>query len=98
MDIILLIAIIFLVVGVVLLLAGHLVPTVPPGAVSAGWGLIGLGVVLLVVWLIVGAVDTADVGHDRGMVAGVVLWPLWRLVRRFRRSDSPERHLGQTLL
>jgi hypothetical protein len=65
-DIITLLAIIFLIVGVILLLAGYLVPTVPPGAVNAGWGLLLIGVVLIVVVILVGALDGASLhsGHD----------------------------------
>ncbi len=60
-----LLAIVFLVIGVVLLLAGYLVPTVPPGAVSAGWGLLGLGVLLLLIVLLVGAVDSGGLERER---------------------------------
>lgn len=82
MDIILLLAIVFLLVGVVLLLAGHLVPTVPPSAISAGWGLLGLGVILLVIWAILGAVDNGDLDsrNDRDLLLGapLVAWLKWR--------------------
>jgi hypothetical protein len=85
MDILWTIAVIALVLGVLLLLAGYLVPTVPPDAVRAGWGLIGLGVVLIVLVVLVDALDDGAAHRgDRDMLFGVVLLPVWRLLHGYR--------------
>jgi hypothetical protein len=86
MDILWTIAVIALVLGVLLLLAGYLVPTVPPDAVRAGWGLIGLGVVLIVLVVLVDALDdgAAHRDADRDLMLGMVLLPVWRLLHGYR--------------
>jgi hypothetical protein len=83
MDLLWIIAIIALVIGAVLLLAGYLIREVPPDAVRAGWGLLILGIVLV---LIVVLVDEADhAGSDRGLMLGVLPMLLYGWKNRPRR-------------
>jgi hypothetical protein len=63
MDLITLLAVIFIVVGLALVLAGYFLPTFSPGAAQAGWGLLGLGVILLLIVFLVDALGDTNV-HD----------------------------------
>lgn len=63
MDLITLLAVIFIVVGLALVLAGYFLPTAGPGAVRAGWGLLGLGVIILLIVFLVDELGDTNV-HD----------------------------------
>jgi hypothetical protein len=63
MDLITLLAVIFIVVGLALVLAGYFLPTFSPGAAQAGWGLLGLGVIVLLIVFLVDALGDTNV-HD----------------------------------
>jgi hypothetical protein len=86
MEILWIVAIIALVIGAVLLLAGYLMPGVSPEAVRAGWGLLILGIVLILVVVLVD--ELGEAGHDRDMLLGIVLLPLWRLLNGYRGREA----------
>jgi hypothetical protein len=67
MDLLTLLAVIFIVVGLALVLAGYFLPTFSPGAAQAGWGLLGLGVIVLLIVFLVGALGDTNVHNgDEG--------------------------------
>jgi hypothetical protein len=68
MDLITLLAVIFIVVGLALVLAGYFLPAVSPDAARAGWGLLALGVILLIVVFLVDELGDTNV-HDKGASA-----------------------------
>jgi hypothetical protein len=74
MDLITLLAVIFIVVGLALVLAGYFLPAVSPDAARAGWGLLALGVIILIVVFLVDELGDTNVHDDNSALEERSSW------------------------
>lgn len=74
MDLITLLAVLLIVVGLALVLAGYFLPNVSPDAARAGWGLLALGVIIVLVVFLVDELGDASIKDDNSALENRSSW------------------------